>query len=150
MTIGLNCRPWVPYSHMHMCRYTCNYILVLLSGWWTYLLGRPELQLRYKLLGSTGDPRSLFNKLHSTDFQQITTSWKQPQNNFHLKRVYISIHNTYIHITWHKYRPTYPLINGHYTEQKYKHNTFVFAPIFHELNSKIKCFLYTQKNHSCM
>lgn len=24
-----------------------------------------------------------------------------------------------------------------YTEQKYKLNTFVFAPIFHELNSKI-------------
>ncbi len=24
-----------------------------------------------------------------------------------------------------------------YTEQKYKRNTFVFAPIFHELNSKI-------------
>ncbi len=23
-----------------------------------------------------------------------------------------------------------------YTEQKYKRNTFVFAPIFHELNSK--------------
>jgi len=23
-----------------------------------------------------------------------------------------------------------------YTEQNYKHNTFVFAPIFHELNSK--------------
>ncbi len=27
------------------------------------------------------------------------------------------------------------LIN--YTEQNYKHNTFVFAPIFQELNSKI-------------
>jgi len=26
---------------------------------------------------------------------------------------------------------------GIYTEQKYKRNTFVFAPIFHELNSKI-------------
>ncbi len=24
-----------------------------------------------------------------------------------------------------------------YTEQNYKRNTFVFAPIFHELNSKI-------------
>ncbi len=24
-----------------------------------------------------------------------------------------------------------------YTEQKYKRNTFVFAPIFHEMNSKI-------------
>jgi len=24
-----------------------------------------------------------------------------------------------------------------YTEQKYKRNTFVFAPIFHDLNSKI-------------
>ncbi len=24
-----------------------------------------------------------------------------------------------------------------YTEQKYKRNTFVFAPIFHVLNSKI-------------
>ncbi len=24
-----------------------------------------------------------------------------------------------------------------YTEQNYKHNTFVFAPFFHELNSKI-------------
>ncbi len=24
-----------------------------------------------------------------------------------------------------------------YTEQNYKHNTLVFAPIFHELNSKI-------------
>ena len=24
-----------------------------------------------------------------------------------------------------------------YTEQKYKFNTFVFAPIFHEMNSKI-------------
>ncbi len=26
---------------------------------------------------------------------------------------------------------------NYYTEQNYKHNTFVFAPIFHELNSKI-------------
>ncbi len=29
-----------------------------------------------------------------------------------------------------------------YTEQNYKCNTFVFAPIFHELNSKIEDFFY--------
>ncbi len=32
-----------------------------------------------------------------------------------------------------------------YTEQNYKCNTFVFAPIFHELNSKIWDFLYVHK-----
>lgn len=25
---------------------------------------------------------------------------------------------------------------GQYTEQKYKHNAFIFAPIFYDLNSK--------------
>ena len=35
------------------------------------------------------------------------------------------------------------------TEQKYKQNTFVFAPIFHELKLKdLKLFLYTQKKKS--
>ncbi len=29
------------------------------------------------------------------------------------------------------------LIRVKYTDQNYKRNTFVFAPIFHELNSKI-------------
>ncbi len=29
-----------------------------------------------------------------------------------------------------------------YTEQNDKHNTFVFAPIFHELNSKIYIYIY--------
>ena len=28
-------------------------------------------------------------------------------------------------------------VRASYTEQKYKRNTFVFAPIFHDLNSKI-------------
>ncbi len=28
-------------------------------------------------------------------------------------------------------------LKSYYTEQKYKRKTFVFAPIFHELNSKI-------------
>ncbi len=32
-----------------------------------------------------------------------------------------------------------------YTEQNYKRNTFVFAPIFHELNSKISYFFYVHK-----
>ncbi len=33
-----------------------------------------------------------------------------------------------------------------YTEQNYKRNTFVFAPIFHELNSKkIQDFFYVHK-----
>ncbi len=32
-------------------------------------------------------------------------------------------------VVWHR--------SEKYTEQKYKRNTFVFAPIFHELNSKI-------------
>ncbi len=32
-----------------------------------------------------------------------------------------------------------------YTEQNYKRNTFVFAPIFHELNSKIEYFFYVHK-----
>ena len=84
-TTGLNCRPWVPYSHMHMCKYsgTCNYILVLLTGWWIYLFGRPKFQLRYKLLSSNSSSgnSSLNVPLHFTDFQQITTSWKQPQTN---------------------------------------------------------------------
>ncbi len=32
-----------------------------------------------------------------------------------------------------------------YTEQNYKRNTFVFSPIFHELDSKIKYFfMYTK------
>ncbi len=31
------------------------------------------------------------------------------------------------------------------TEQNYKRNTFVFAPIFHELNLKILDFFYEQK-----
>ncbi len=32
-----------------------------------------------------------------------------------------------------------------YTEQNYKCNTFVFAPIFHELNSKFQDFFYVHK-----
>ncbi len=32
-----------------------------------------------------------------------------------------------------------------YIEQNYKRNTFVFAPIFHELNSKIYVFFYEHK-----
>ncbi len=32
-----------------------------------------------------------------------------------------------------------------YTEQNYKRNTFVFAPICHELNSKIEYFFYEHK-----
>jgi len=32
-----------------------------------------------------------------------------------------------------------------YTEQNNKRNTLDFAPIFHELNSKIWLFLWTQK-----
>ncbi len=32
-----------------------------------------------------------------------------------------------------------------YTDQNYKHNTFVFAPIFHELNSKIEDSFYEHK-----
>ncbi len=32
-----------------------------------------------------------------------------------------------------------------YTENNYKRNTFVFAPIFHELNSKILDFFYVHK-----
>ncbi len=32
-----------------------------------------------------------------------------------------------------------------YIEQNYKRNTFVFAPIFHELNSKIEDFFYEHK-----
>ncbi len=32
-----------------------------------------------------------------------------------------------------------------YTEQNDKRNTFVFAPIFHELNSKIYDFFYVHK-----
>ncbi len=32
-----------------------------------------------------------------------------------------------------------------YTEQNDKRNTFVFAPIFHELNSKIEDFIYVHK-----
>ncbi len=32
-----------------------------------------------------------------------------------------------------------------YTEQNYKQNTFVFAPISHELNSKIEDFFYVHK-----
>ncbi len=35
--------------------------------------------------------------------------------------------------------------NYNYTEQNYKHNIFVFAPIFHELNSKNKYFIYVHK-----
>ncbi len=33
----------------------------------------------------------------------------------------------------------FPSVNANsiYTEQNYKRNTFVFAPIFHELNSKV-------------
>ena len=34
-----------------------------------------------------------------------------------------------------------------YTEQKYKCNTFVFAPIFHEMIKDLKHFLYTQNKH---
>ncbi len=39
-------------------------------------------------------------------------------------------------------------IFGHdciWTEQNYKRNTFVFAPIFHELNTRSKLFLFAQK-----
>ncbi len=32
-----------------------------------------------------------------------------------------------------------------YTDQNYKRNTFVFAPIFHELNSKIEDIFYVHK-----
>ncbi len=32
-----------------------------------------------------------------------------------------------------------------YTEQNYKCNTFVFTPIFHELNSNIEDFFYVHK-----
>ncbi len=47
------------------------------------------------------------------------------------------------------YNPIYKYIIYIYihthTEQSYKCNTFVFAPIFHELNSKIYDFFYLQK-----
>ncbi len=36
---------------------------------------------------------------------------------------------------------TYVNICNIYTEQNYKRNNFVFAPIFHQLNSKIEDFL---------
>ncbi len=35
--------------------------------------------------------------------------------------------------------------NKKYTEQNYERNTFVFAPIFHELNSEIWDFFYVHK-----
>jgi len=33
-----------------------------------------------------------------------------------------------------------------YTEQNYKHNTFVFSPFFHELNSKIFFYVHKRPN----
>ncbi len=40
----------------------------------------------------------------------------------------------------HEYGYVWP-----YTKHNYKRNTFVFAPIFHELNSKIEDFFYVHK-----
>ncbi len=37
------------------------------------------------------------------------------------------------------------IIYGKYTDQNYKCNTLAFAPIFHELNSKIYDFFYVHK-----
>ncbi len=45
-------------------------------------------------------------------------------------------------LLWNISRSTFQMIENTdlyilYTDQNYKHNTFVFAPVFHELNSKI-------------
>ncbi len=57
--------------------------------------------------------------------------------NNHIQNKGCCLHNICVCILYMYYvyiiRHTYSI----YTEQKYKRNTFVFAPIFHELNSTI-------------
>ncbi len=52
---------------------------------------------------------------------------------------------TMVHFSGFYYKETVFIWNEKYTEQNYTRNTFVFAPIFHELNSKIKYFFYVHK-----
>ncbi len=60
--------------------------------------------------------------------------------------IWASLHYIYVFALDNKKHPTlFTLfvlghlceLQGNYTEQNDKRNTFVFAPIFHELNSKI-------------
>ncbi len=62
---------------------------------------------------------------------------KHKKLNFLLRiRLEASIHNK--HHKWEFHLPHIrQLLTAKYTEQNYKRNTFVFAPIYHELNSKI-------------
>ncbi len=47
---------------------------------------------------------------------------------------YVKMHDVMKFTTYKRYRVCHVIL---YTEQNYQRNTFVFAPIFHELNSKI-------------
>ncbi len=43
----------------------------------------------------------------------------------------------YVTKLYYEFVIIWKIFGFYYTDQNYKRNTFVFAPIFHELNSKI-------------